>query len=313
MFSGKLGRVKIISLRAPSLILFLALLSPIGVIADKRVGDPTIANASAQTHALYVPPGATMVLTESAYVFAELELNEGSVIAFSGVKAVQITCVKLTLHGKSTIDLSPSTPSPPRPSEPAPKGQALNNNNPPTTGDTGTTGGTGKPGAHGVSLAFSAQQLSAADGSMWVKMDGGAGGPGGYGGMGGKGSSGPATCVSNPNGGNGGAGGAGGPGGPGGNTGKVTFKIGANTVSPTQAQGTAPSPRPASANMPGVIVISGSPGKGGSGGPGGRGGDAGEGHEGPGGFFCPSTDSQSGGRGADGPTGAKGADGKFIP
>jgi hypothetical protein len=257
-----------------------------------------------------VPANSTLVLQDSAYAFSELVLNDKSVLTFASVTDVNITVVKLTLHGRSTIDLTPKVPTPLKPSTPPAKGQALNNPAP-QDGPRGTDGTTGGPGTNGIHLKLSVQQLEAVDGSLWVRIDGTPGGPGGDGGGGGKGSSGPHTCVRNPNGGNGGAGGTGGMGGKGGDTAQMHLKIGPNTISPTQAPGVAPSTRPAAANIPGTIVISGAPGGGGPGGQGGGGGDGGEGHENH--FPCTASDSSGGAHGPAGASGQAGGIGHFIP
>jgi hypothetical protein len=259
-----------------------------------------------------LPPNSVTSLKDSAVAYQELIFNDGSVLEVAPtLKSVEITCVKLTLNGKGTIVLTPGLNKPTPPATPGGQPQALNDN-PPQPGAGGIAGGTGGNGTDGIGLTFSVQQLDAANGSLWIQTDGTPGGDGGNGGAGGKGSSGQQTCVKNPDGGTGGSGGPGGTGGRGGNTAKVTLKIGPNTIAPTQAQQpVAPSQRPALADTPGTIVISGAPGRGGNGGQGGPGGPGGEGHQSH--FPCPTTDSNSGRDGARGPDGANGANGTFVP
>jgi hypothetical protein len=264
-----------------------------------------------KTFSTAIPPNSHFVIQSDAIVFSQLELNDGSVVEFSSkLKSVEITCIKLILHGASTFDLTPKISVPQKPAAQPEKEQA-GNDSAPQDGARGLDGASGGDGVHGINLIFKVQELIAEDGSLWIKTDGTPGGSGGDGGAGGKGSSGPQTFASNPNGGNGGNGGTGGVGGKGGNTAKVILEIGPDTVSPQQADGVAPSARPSISNSPGIIVISGAPGAGGNGGKGGRGGDGGEGNQAH--FPSPTSDSSNGEPGQDGVDGAKGNNGLFTP
>lgn len=257
-----------------------------------------------------LPPGAHMTLSNSAIAYAQLELTDNVINFASSLSSVEITVQELILHGKNTIDLTSLAPNPQKPSTPPGKIQAPNTGQVPREGDGGSGGVQGNKGADGVALKLSIQQVIADDGSMWIQTDGKSGGSGGDAGAGAKGSSGPRNGFRNPNGGSGGSGGTGGKGGPGGNTAKITLTVGPNTVSPTQATGTAPSVRPALADMPGTIVIAGAPGTGGQGGAGGSGGPGGEGFSGSGPF---THDSDSGAPGSGGASGAIGDAGNFVP
>ena len=272
-----------------------------------------------------VPPNETFTIDDNAIYFNELELNDGSVVKINPTQRnVIVACGKLTLHGRSTIDLTPVMPPPPKPPPAGPEppqatgeegpgtvvpGGAIVRRNP-RTGADGPAGSPGQPGADAVGLVFLTPQVVATDGSLWIKTDGTLGGPGGDGVKGGKGASGPKTAFSNPDGGYGGGGGAGGPGGRGGNTASVLFKVGNDLIRSTQANGFSPSSRPPSADTPGTIVISGAPGAGGPGGNGGEGGDGGEGHEGSGPF---TSDSKAGPPGGHGNPGPNGPPGNFVP
>ena len=256
---------------------------------------------------VFVPENSTLVLTGSAYALDGLTFDRNSTLIFSGVQSANLTCQKLTLLGPCTIDLTPKVPAPSKPT--TPRGQPQAGNDPaPQNGARGIDGTPGGDGVPGINLNMSVQSVDGS-GSLWIKIDGTPGGSGGDGGSGGKGSSGPQTCASNPDGGAGGDGGNGGCGGKGGDTAKVILKLGENTISPTKADGVAPSSRPT--DIPGAIQISGSPGRGGAGGQGGAGGPGGEGHQSH--FPCPTSDSQDGAHGNSGPNGQDGILGNFIP
>lgn len=277
----------------------------IGALSDAAHGD----DPQTQVRSYTIPPGVHWSIQDSAVAYAQLELTDNVINIKPGLTDVEITIVNLILHGKNTFDLASLVRTPLPPNTPPGKGQAPNNGNVPRGGDGGSSGEGGGNGANGVNLKLSIQQLTASDGSMWIKTDGCPGGQGGDGGAGGKGSSGPRNGFHNPDGGSGGPGGRGGKGGPGGNTAKVSLKIGPNTISPSQSTGFAPSNCPAAADVPGTIVIQGAPGTGGIGGNGGPGGDGGEGYRGSG----PLThDSNSGAHGGQGPRGASGDPGNFI-
>ncbi|MGD1106007.1 MAG: hypothetical protein ABR865_03120 [Terracidiphilus sp.] len=254
-----------------------------------------------------IPPNSTLTLNEPGIVWHQLTLNDKSVINFDPhLGTVQITVEKLVLKGNSEIDLYPNVPTPDKASTGASRGQA-GNNPAPQNGERGGDGSLGAPGTNGIGLTFNIKQVDYTHGALWIRTDGSPGGAGGDGGNGGKGSSGPHTCTSNPNGGNGGAGGNGGNGGRGGDVSKVTLTLGSQTITPLNAPGVSPSARPALANNPGTIVVSGAPGAGGPGGVGGNGGPGGEGHENH--FPCTATDSSSGSGGPHGANGATGANG----
>jgi hypothetical protein len=254
-----------------------------------------------------IPAGQTITLTASAVVFTDLTLNDGCVINFTNsLTNVHIIFQRLVLNGDSTIDLTPAVAPPPTPQTPPPQGQARADSNSPHDGPGGTPGALGSTGRSGINLDMVVDSLFATNGSLWIKTDGTRGGQGGTGGDGGKGSSGPRTGIHNPNGGNGGSGGRGGDGGKGGNTGWVKLKVGHDFISPTQANGVAPSSRPQIES--GTVIISGAPGDGGPGGGGGGGGPEGEGHK----AHFPATDSQSGRHGGNGANGVKGPPGDFV-
>ena len=196
--------------------------------------------------------------------------------------------------------------------KPATPGQARND--PPTQrGSDGTAGTDGQTGAAGIALKLSIINITATDGSLWIKTDGGAGSGGGPGGDGAKGA-GPATSGTHCyDGGAGGNGGRGGNGGKGGNTAKVNITIGTQTggvqtIVANLTPGTAPSQRPSSANLPGVVVAAGSPGPGGLGGPAGNGGPGGEGRS----CRFPASDANPGPGGHRGPDGSPGPPGDFV-
>lgn len=256
-----------------------------------------------------LPPGSQLELKENAIVFSELELNDGCVLYFvPSVTTVEITVVKLILHGKSTVDLTPRVSLPTVPPTPGEMPQVDSSPNPTQTGRTGAPGAPGGAGTNGISLKLNVQTLEAADGSLWIRTDGTQGGQGGAGGKGGKGSAGPyLDRVYCKDGGNGGTGGTGGEGGKGGDAAKVVLKVGPDTISPAQAAGVAPSNRPTLADVPGTVVIFGAPGVGGPPGAGGPGGNAGEGKE----CHFPATDARPGSPGSPGPNGSRGPNGRF--
>jgi len=256
-----------------------------------------------------LPANSELKLKDSAITFLGLELNDGCVVYFDpAIKLANVTVITLTLHGKSTIDLSPRLTLPPVPRKPPTPPQPSNG----LLVQRGSDGTRGGDGTAGTELNINVETLVATDGSLWIKTDGTAGGAGGEGGDGSKG---PAASISGAHcsdGGPGGNGGRAGNGGRGGDTARVTLKIGRNTanlVKPTQTKDAAPSSRPDSAVSPGVIVVAGAPGPGGPGGRGGRGGDGGEGKE----CYFPASDANPGPNGSDGTAGSSGPSGQFIP
>jgi hypothetical protein len=259
-----------------------------------------------------LPANCELKLKDAAIAFLGLELNDGCIVYFDpSIKLANVTVVTLTLHGKSTIDLTPRVTLPPAPGKsptPPQPGNSL-------LSQKGIDGSRGGDGSAGTELNINVQTLIATDGSLWIKTDGTAGGAGGEGGDGAKGSGPNITGTHCYDGGTGGNGGRGGNGGKGGDTARVTLKIGQNTpnpVKPTQTKDVAPSTRPDSANSPGVIIVAGAPGPGGPGGRGGRGGDGGDGGEGRECHF-PASDANPGPNGSDGPAGSPGVNGQFIP
>ncbi len=262
----------------------------------------------AQSRAV-LPPNTTLKLDDGTIFFSELELNDGDVIYFDPtINSAEIVVQTLTLHGKSTIDLSPTVQVPGPAGRPATPTQARND--PPTQrGSDGTPGANGQTGAAGTALKLSVVSVVANDGSLWIKTDGGAGEPGGPGGDGAKGA-GPLTSgVHCYDGGAGGNGGRGGNGGKGGNTSKVTIKIADQQISGNRTPGVAPSLRPISANLVGAVVAAGSPGAGAQGGVAGNGGPGGEGRS----CHFPASDAHPGPNGHKGTDGTVGAPGDFVP
>lgn len=260
-----------------------------------------------------IPEDTTITIKDSAVVFTELTLNEGSLINFSSsLTNVNIRCLKLVLNGNSTLDLTPAVPPvplPDKPGTPGAQGQARADSSSPHDGPSGTPGAMGGAGRNGINLEMTVDELFGTNGLLWIKTDGTPGGPGGDGGNGGKGSSGPRTGIHNPDGGNGGTGGKGGRGGKGGDTAGVKLTIANVPISATQATGVAPSTRPQSTPGSSTIIISGAPALGGPGGNGGQGGDGGEGH----GKTSPfNTGSKSGSHGAVGQHGDTGPTGNFV-
>jgi hypothetical protein len=239
---------------------------------------PGAVNAQYPQRAI-LPANCELKLKDAVILFYGLELNDGCIVYFDpSTKQVKLTVVTLTLHGRSTIDLTPRVTLPPAPGKP-PTPPQPGEDLPAQHGSDGTRGGDGRAG---TGLNISIQTLIATDGSLWIKTDGPAGGAGGEGGDGAKGAgpnTGGAHCYDA---GRGGDGGHGGNGRNGGDTAEVTLKIGQNNptlVKPTQTKDVAPSTRPDSANAAGVIVVAGAPGPGGPAGRGGRGGNGGEGRE----------------------------------
>ena len=269
--------------------------------------SPESVNAQYPQRAI-LPANCELELKGAAIVFSGLELNDGCIVYFdSSMKQAKVTVDTLTLHGKSTIDLTPRVtlpPSPSKPPTPSQPGDGL----PAENGSDGTKGADGRAG---TALNMNVQTVVAPDGALWIKTDGTAGGAGGEGGDGAKGAAAYNSGAHCYDGGAGGKGGRGGNGGKGGDTAEVTLKIGLNTpnVASTQTKGVAPSQRPDSASSVGVIVIAGAPGPGGPGGRGGRGGNGGEGRE----CHFPASDANPGPNGSDGPAGIPGPNGQFIP
>ncbi len=279
---------------------------------------PTSNGASQQGGVTNVPVQTLFVLRQTAIVFEELTLNDkAAIVVAPGIREVQITCKRLTLHGESTFSLvpgedyaDPATLAIPLQPPKQPQAKPRTDQQPyEQAGATGRQGLSGRPGLPGVTLKLNVLSLDATDGSLWIQTDGGMGKPGGQGGDGGKGSSGPFDLADNPDGGNGGDGGKGGVGGTGGNSAKVVLSLQDAAISPTRAPGIAPSNRPAEAKLPGRIVIYGAPGPGGRGGSGGSGGAGGEGHT----CHWPCTNSKAGRYGSDGHKGDDGAAGSFSP
>jgi hypothetical protein len=264
-----------------------------------------------QDKRIIVPANSELTLHDRTIAYLELELNEGSVLRFDpSIEKANITAVTLTLHGKSTIDLTPRVPLPDKAPKPPTPGQAIDVGPPHSQkGNDGSAGTLGGSGTSATELTLSVQNWTATDGSLWIRTDGTAGGPGGDGGDGAKGAGPNTSGLKCYDGGPGGNGGRGGNGGTGGNTGKVALTIGPNTIAPTQGKGVAPSVRPATANTPGTIVVAGAPGAGGAAGRGGNGGDGGEGKE----CHFPASDAKPGAHGGVGPDGSAGAIGKFMP
>jgi hypothetical protein len=55
-----------------------------------------------------LPANCDLKLKDAAILFYRLELNDGCIVYFDrSIKQVKVTVVTLTLHGKSTIDLTP--------------------------------------------------------------------------------------------------------------------------------------------------------------------------------------------------------------
>jgi hypothetical protein len=270
--------------------------------------SPCFAQEPKQVRAV-LPPNTTLKLDEASIYFSELEMNDGDVIYFDpSITSAELVVAKLTLHGKSTIDLSPKAQVPGVTGKPPTPAQARND--PPTQrGSDGTAGTNGQVGAPGVGLKLTVEKLVADDGSLWVDTDGGPGAPGGPGGDGAKGA-GPATSgVHCYDGGAGGNGGHGGNGGKGGNTSRVILKIGDQVIPPNRTNGFAPSARPSAANIPGAVVVAGSPGAGGLGNVGGNGGPGGEGRS----CHFPASDAHPGPGGHRGADGSQGPPGDFAP
>jgi hypothetical protein len=269
---------------------------------------PRSVNAQYPQRAI-LPANCELELKGAAIIFSALELNDGCIVYFDpSIKQAKVSVDTLTLHGKSTIDLTPRVTLPHAPSKPptpAQPGDSL----PAQSASDGTRGGDGRAG---TGLNISVQTLVATDGSLWIKTDGTAGGAGGEGGDGANGAAAYTSGAHCYDGGSGGNGGRGGNGGKGGDTAEVTLKIGPsppNPVAPTQTKDVAPSTRPDSANSPGVIIVAGAPGPGGPGGRGGRGGNGGEGRE----CHFPASDANPGTHGSDGPAGSPGPNGQFVP
>jgi len=252
-------------------------------------------------------PNCQVQLQDGVILFTDLELDDGCVLSFtSNVQNADIIVQNLTLHGNSTINLSPSNCALPTFPKPPVQPQAHPETQP---GPNGTSGTNGVPGLSGTGLKLTIQNLNAPDGALWIRTDGCPGGPGGPGGDGGKGSAGPWTRVHCADGGRGGDGGPGGRGGPGGSTAKVALVVLNHPFTANLTPGFAPSARPADANIPGAVVAAGAPGSGGPGGPGGGPGGGGEGHE----CHFPASDAHGGAGGHPGANGSIGIPGVFVP
>lgn len=263
-----------------------------------------------QAHFSKVNGTCIKTLHDSITLFVNLEIDDGCVISFdTSFTQVAVTILNLTLHGKSTIDVSAaSVPFTIAAKAPTPR-QVGNADT--TMGTGGATGATGLAGRTGPQLLLDVYNVTASDGSLWVKTDGSAGTPGSPGGDGGKGSGPNTSGFKCSDGGAGGPGGDGGAGGPGGNMTKVIFSLGQNPHVPVGANRTpsfSPSSRPAAADIPSAIVVAGSPGAGGPGGAGGNGGPGGEGRK----CHFPASDSNPGPDGIPGHAGATGAAGSTV-
>jgi hypothetical protein len=256
-----------------------------------------------------LPDNCHLQLDDGAIYFTELEVADGCLIYFGPtVTHADVVVDKLTLHGKSTIDLSPRpywvANAPGKPPTPPQAG-----NTPPTQrGQDGAPGGNGLPGISGTALKLTVHSPVADDGSLWIQTDGFRAAPGGSGGDGAKGAGPNTSGFKCYDGGAGGNGGHGGNGGTGGDTAQVLLTIGPRAVAANRTDGVAPSARPAAADLPGAVVIAGSPGAGGGPGDGGSGGPGGEGRKcGP-----PATEAKPGPNGHSGPPGTPGQPGNFA-
>ena len=80
---------------------------------------PGAVNAQYPQRAI-LPANCELKLKDAAILFSTLELNDGCIVYFDpSIKQVKLTVVTLTLHGKSTIDLTPRVTLPPAPSKPS--------------------------------------------------------------------------------------------------------------------------------------------------------------------------------------------------
>ena len=133
---------------------------------------PGAANAQYPQRAI-LPANCELKLKDAAILFYALELYDGCIVYFDpSIKQVKLTVVTLTLHGKSTIDLTPRVTLPPAPSKP-PTPPQPGEDLPAQHGSDGTRGGDGRAG---TSLDINIQTLIATEGSLWIKTDGTAGG-----------------------------------------------------------------------------------------------------------------------------------------
>ena len=93
-----------------------------------------------------LPTNCKLELPDATIAFSLIELNDECIIYFdTSVKHAKITVDTLTLHGKSTIDLTSRVtlpPSPSKPPTPLQPGDSL----PAQTGSDGTRGGDGRAG-----------------------------------------------------------------------------------------------------------------------------------------------------------------------
>src|SRR5262245_140180 len=113
-----------------------------------------------------LPANCELKLKDATILFSALELNDGCIVYFDpSIKQVKLTVVTLTLHGKSTIDLTPRVSLPPAPSKPPTPLQ-------PDDGfpaEHGSDGPKGRDGRAGTGLDVNIQILVATDGSLWIK------------------------------------------------------------------------------------------------------------------------------------------------
>ena len=134
-----------------------------------------------------LPANSELKLKDAAITFLGLELNDGCVVYFDpAMKLANVTVITLTLHGKSTIDLTPRLTLPPVPRKPPTPPQPSNG----LFAQRGSDGTRGGDGTAGTELNINVETLGAMDGSLWIKTDGTTGGEGG------DGSKGPAPSTS---------------------------------------------------------------------------------------------------------------------
>ena len=90
-----------------------------------------------------LPANCELELKDAAITFFGLELNDGCIVYFDpSTNLANVTVFTLTLHGKSTIDLTPRVTLPPTPGKqptPPQPGDSL----PAQNGSDGTRGGDG--------------------------------------------------------------------------------------------------------------------------------------------------------------------------
>ena len=106
---------------------------------------PGSVNAQYPQRAL-LPTNCKLELPDATIAFSLIELNDGCIIYFdTSVKHAKITVDTLTLHGKSTIDLTSRVTLPPSPSKP-PTPPQPGDSLPAQAGSDGTRGGDGRAG-----------------------------------------------------------------------------------------------------------------------------------------------------------------------